>query len=98
MVVQVVQDYGLVLVSSIITGTVSALNGVVPSNVKNSVNDLLRALSYQFVVLMDALSQQKDHCVVTTLAQTSSFNAYQNRKEVKYMYDRAKDDGGCDGR
>lgn len=55
-------------------------------------------MSYQFVELMDALSQQKDHCVVTTLAQTSSFNAYQNRKEVKYMCDRAKDDGGCDGR
>lgn len=98
MVVQVVQDYGLVLVSSIKTGTVQASSGFVPSNVKNSVNDLLKALSYQFVVLMDALSQQKDHCVVTTLAQTSSFNAYQNRKEVKYMYDRAKDDGGCDGR
>lgn len=46
---------------------------------------MLRALSYQFVVLMDALSQQKDHCVVTTLAQISSFNAYQNRKEVKYI-------------
>lgn len=98
MVVQVVQDYGLVLVSSIITGSVSALSGVVPSNVKNSVNDLLRALSYQFVELMDALSQQKDHCVVTTLAQTSSFNAYTNRKEVTYMCDRAKDHGGCDGR
>lgn len=98
MVVQVVQDYGLVLVSSIKTGTVQASSGFVTSNVNNSVNDLLRASPYQFVVLMDALSQQKDHCVVTTLAQTSSFNAYQNRKEVKYMYDRAKDDGGCDGR
>lgn len=47
---------------------------------------------------MDALSQQKDHYVVTTLAQTSSFNAYPNRKEVTYMCDRAKDDSVCDGR
>lgn len=59
---------------------------------------MLRALSYQFVVLMDALSQQQHNCAVTTSAQTSSFNAYPNRKEVTYMGDRAKDDGGCDGR
>lgn len=59
---------------------------------------MLRALSYQFVVLMDALSQQKHNCAVTTSAQTSSFNAYPNRKEVTYMGDRAKDDGGCDGK
>lgn len=47
---------------------------------------------------MDALSQQKHNCAVTTSAQTSSFNAYPNRKEVTYMGDRAKDDGGCDGK
>lgn len=39
---------------------------------------------------------KKHHCAVTTSAQTSSFNAYPNRKEVTYMC--AKDHGGCDGR
>lgn len=34
----------------------------------------------------------------TNSAQTSSFNAYPNRKEVTCMCDRAKDHGVCDGR
>lgn len=100
MVVQVVQGYGLVLVSSIKTGTVQALGGFVPSNVKNSVNDLiclglcLTSLQYSWM----HYHNKKHNRAVTTSAQTSSFNAYPNIKEVTYMGDRAKDDGGCDGR